>query len=522
MPRYSEERRQAVVTKLLPPHNLSPQVIAEQEGISLGTVYTWRKQARAEGRCLPDALGKGTDGWSSKDKFNAVLETASMNAQETAEYCRRRGIFPEQLGRWRHDCEQAASLSHSERQREADEAKQQRKRIKALEKELARKNEALAETAALLALRKKGEGDLGGRGRMISTPDRQRAIALIEEARAQGARLEAACRELGITARTYQRWTRGGELHEDQRPLVGRPVPANALTPAEEQEILDVCHRPEYASLPPEQIVVRLFDEEQRYLASSSSFYRVMRKHHEMVHRGRAKPPQRRAKPTTYQATAPNQVWSWDCTWLGGPIKGQHYYLVMMVDIFSRKITSWEVFLAESAYNSRTVLERAVLAERIIDQPLVLHADNGSPFKGATLLEKLHELGITPSFSRPRVSNDNPYSEALFRTCKCRPCYPTDGFATLDNAREWVAGFVQWYNHEHRHSGIRLVTPAQRHAGEDKEVLAKRHVINQAARDANPARWSGKTRNWTPIGTVSLNPERELQVTVAEPEKQVA
>ena len=357
---------------------------------------------------------------------------------------------------------------------------------------------------------------------MISTPDRQRAIALIEEARAQGARLEAACRELGITARTYQRWTRGGELHEDQRPLVGRPVPANALTPAEEQEILDVCHRPEYASLPPEQIVVRLFDEEQRYLASSSTFYRVMRKHQEMVHRGRAKPPQRRAKPTTYQATAPNQVWSWDCTWLGGPIKGQHYYLVMMVDIFSRKITSWEVFLAESAYNSRTVLERAVLAERIIDQPLVLHADNGSPFKGATLLEKLHELGITPSFSRPRVSNDNPYSEALFRTCKYRPCYPVDGFATVDNAREWVAGFVQWYNHEHRHSGIRLVTPAQRHAGEDKEVLAKRHVINQAARDANPARWSGKTRNWTPIGTVSLNPERELQVTVAEPEKQVA
>ncbi|WP_253449626.1 helix-turn-helix domain-containing protein [Halomonas sp. Y3] len=150
---------------------------------------------------------------------------------------------------------------------------------------------------------------------MISTPDRQRAIALIDEARAQGARLETACRELGITARTYQRWTRGGTLHEDQRPLVDRPVPANALTPAEEQEILDVCHRPEYASLPPEQIVVRLFDEEQRYLASPSSFYRVMRKHREMVHRGRAKPPQRRAKPTTYQATAPNQVWSWDCTW---------------------------------------------------------------------------------------------------------------------------------------------------------------------------------------------------------------
>jgi len=161
MPRYSDERRQAAVTKLLPPHNLAPQEVAAQEGISLATVYKWRKEARAEGRCLPDALGKSADGWSSRDKFSAVIESASMNAEETAEYCRRRGLYPEQLERWRHDCEQAASLSHSERQREADEAKQQRKRIKALERELARKNAALAETAALLTLRKKAEAILG-------------------------------------------------------------------------------------------------------------------------------------------------------------------------------------------------------------------------------------------------------------------------------------------------------------------------------------------------------------------------
>jgi transposase-like protein len=161
MPRYSEERRQAAVAKLLPPHHLSPKEVAEQENISLGTVYTWRKEARAEGRCLPDSLGKGADGWSSQDKFSAVVETASMNAQETAEYCRRRGPYPEQLQRWRHDCEQAASLSHTERRREADEAKQQRKRIKTLEKELARKNAALAETAALLTLRKKAKAIWG-------------------------------------------------------------------------------------------------------------------------------------------------------------------------------------------------------------------------------------------------------------------------------------------------------------------------------------------------------------------------
>ena len=172
--------------------------------------------------------------------------------------------------------------------------------------------------------------------------------------------------------------------------------------------------------------------------------------------------------------------------------------------------------------NSNEVIQRAVLREDCINQPLVLHADNGSAMKGSTLQTTLQRLNITPSDSRPGVSNDNAFAESLFRTCKYRPDYPVGGYDDLAAAQRWEAGFVQWYNHEHRHSGIRLVTPAQRHAGEDTSVLAKRHAINQAARAANPARWSGKTRNWTPIGTVSLNPERELQVTVAEPEKQVA
>jgi transposase InsO family protein len=357
---------------------------------------------------------------------------------------------------------------------------------------------------------------------MISGPDRQHAVELIDEARSKGARLEPACCTLGLTARTYQRWTRGGNLQEDQRPFADRSVPANALTAAEEQAILDVCHRPAFANLPPDQIVVRLLDEESRYMASVSTFYRVLRRHHEVVHRGRARAPKHHARPTTYHSTAPNQTWSWDCTWLGGPVKGEYYYLVMILDIFSRKIVSWEVFLAESVLNSCTVIERAVLAEKVVNQPQVLHADNGSPFKGATLQEKLHDLNITPSYSRPRVSNDNPYSEAAFRTCKYRPDYPVDGFASVEKARQWVQGFVGWYNHEHRHSGIRFVTPAERHACQDKAILSRRHTLNLAARKANPERWSGKTRNWTPIETVSLNPERELDVTPAEPEKQVA
>jgi transposase InsO family protein len=348
---------------------------------------------------------------------------------------------------------------------------------------------------------------------MISAADRRQAVELIDQARANGARLHPACAVLGLSARTLQRWTRDGGVGADQRPCAGRPTPANALTPEEEQAILEVCHRPEFASLPPQQIVARLLDEEQRYIASVSSFYRVLRRHGELAHRGRAKAPVSHPKPTTFHATAPNQVWSWDCTWLPGPVKGLFFYLVMILDVYSRKIVGWEVFEAESAANASLVIQRAVWAEQAVDQPLVLHADNGSPFKGATLLETLRALKITPSYSRPRVSNDNAFSEALFRTCKYVPDYPVNGFEGLGEARGWVDGFVRWYNGEHRHSAIRFVTPDERHRGEDQAILAQRHTLNQAAREAHPERWSGNTRNWDPIAVVSLNPERAPDIT---------
>jgi transposase InsO family protein len=256
-----------------------------------------------------------------------------------------------------------------------------------------------------------------------------------------------------------------------------------------------------------------LLDEEQRYIASVSSFYRVLRRHGELAHRGRAKAPRAHPRPTTFHASAPNQVWSWDCTWLPGPVKGLFFYLVMILDVYSRKVVGWEVFTAESAENASLVIQRAVLAEQLIDQPLVLHADNGSPFKGATLLETLQALQITPSYSRPRVSNDNAFSEALFRTCKYVPDYPVQGFESLQSSQRWVQDFVGWYNTEHRHSAIRFVTPDERHRGEDRALLAQRHRLNQAARDRHPERWSGKTRLWDPIEVVSLNPEREPNST---------
>lgn len=169
----------------------------------------------------------------------------------------------------------------------------------------------------------------------------------------------------------------------------------------------------------------------------------------------------------------------------------------------------WEVYAQESGELAAKLLQRSVIGEQCLRQPLVLHSDNGAPMKSQTLLSKMHDLGITPSRSRPRVSNDNPYSESLFRTLKYCPQWPRDGFADLDAARAWVRDFIRWYNSEHRHSRIRFVTPVERHRGEDQQVLARRHALYQQARARHPQRWSGNTRNWEPIGTVRLNPERE-------------
>jgi hypothetical protein len=184
------------------------------------------------------------------------------------------------------------------------------------------------------------------------------------------------------------------------------------------------------------------------------------------------------------------------------------FYLYLIIDIYSRKIVGWEVCERETAELAAQVLRRAVWAEGCVMSPLVLHADNGSPMKGATMKAAMERLGVVPSFSRPRVSNDNPFSEALFRTCKYVPTWPTNGFATIEAARSWVGAFARWYNTEHRHSAIRFVTPDQRHRGEDQALLASRHDVYERARAERPGRWSGKTRNWSPIGPVWLNPER--------------
>lgn len=315
-----------------------------------------------------------------------------------------------------------------------------------------------------------------------------------------------ACEELGISQRTLQRWRSQG-VREDGRHHAKRQPPANKLSESEEQQIIKVVNQPEYKSLPPSQIVPRLADQ-GIYLASESTFYRVMHKHMQQHHRGRSAIPT--SKPlTSHRATGPNQVWMWDITWLPGPAKGLFYYLYLILDLYSRKIVGWEIWEEESAEYASQLIRRAVLSEQCVvrKNPLVLHSDNGSPMKGSTLLETLYGLGITPSRSRPRVSNDNPYAESVFRTCKYRPEYPAKGFGDRDEARKWALHFVRWYNTEHRHSGLNFLTPNQRHQGLAKQIFNNRQRIYEAAKAKHPNRWSGNTRNWSLDEEVWLNPE---------------
>lgn len=299
---------------------------------------------------------------------------------------------------------------------------------------------------------------------MTSLPDRQQAVALIKEAQSSGARLVKACALLNLSLRTYQRWTTEKNVKADQRPLAPRPTPANKLTDEERKAVVSLCNQAAYRSCPPAFIVADQLDQ-GRYLASESTFYRVLRDHDQVHPRGRQKAPERKRQATTHTATEPNRLWSWDISWLPGPARGTWFYLYLMLDVYSRKIVGHEVYHSETGELACELIEKACWREHLPNRkkPLVLHSDNGSPMKASTFLEKLYDLGITPSNSRPRVSNDNAYSESLFKTLKFRPGFPVSGFSTIEDARNWVLAFVRWYNTEHRHSALNYVTPQQRH-----------------------------------------------------------
>ena len=277
----------------------------------------------------------------------------------------------------------------------------------------------------------------------------------------------------------------------------------HARPPQERAQVLAVAHRAEFRDATPKSIVPTLADRGE-YVASESTFYRVLREAGEMTHRGRARPPTPRPVPT-HTSTGPNQVWSWDITYLPTTVKGVFLYLYLVMDIWSRRIMGWAVHPTESSDHAAVLLARACEVAGVKPGTLVIHSDNGGPMRGATLLATLQKLGVMPSYSRPRVSDDNPFSEALFRTLKYVPWYSGKPFENADGASRWVEGFVRWYNREHLHSGISFVTPDARHQELDAAQLENRRAVYQAARERHPSRWSRHTRRWEREAEVSIN-----------------
>lgn len=251
-----------------------------------------------------------------------------------------------------------------------------------------------------------------------------------------------------------------------------------------------------------------------QYVASESTMYRVLKAASQRTHRQACR-PRSQAAPRPIIATAPNQVYSWDITYLPLAVRGTYGYLYLFLDVYSRRIVGWQVYDRECAAHAAALLTDIVKRERIAPETLTVHADNGGPMKGATMLATLQRLGVMPSFSRPAVSDDNPYVESFFRTLKYAPRYP-GRFADIQAAREFIAEFVEWYNTRHQHSGIQFVTPAQRHAGLDLAILARRKRVYEQAKATYPERWNNRaTRNWEPIREVHLNPVKTKVRTVA-------
>ena len=335
---------------------------------------------------------------------------------------------------------------------------------------------------------------------MISEGDKEEALALIQEACKAGARKHLAAELLGLPLRTVQRWETHG-INDHRKG--SRAVPGNKMSEKEREQIMDVLTSLEFGDFNPHQIVPKLADQ-GIYLGSEATMYRILREQKMNKHRLSSQAGTRK-RPEAYIATGPNQVWSWDITYLPTRVKGCFFYLYMIMDVYSRKAVGYQVYDCESGELAAALITDTCNQEKVQEDQLVLHSDNGGPMKAFTMLAKLESLGVKPSFSRPRISNDNPYSESLFRTMKYRPEYPEHPFEDLKSSREWTEKFSQWYNNEHLHSSICFVTPTDRHEQKDIEILEKRHQIYQEAKGCHPERWAGATRNWEHIGEVALN-----------------
>ena len=339
---------------------------------------------------------------------------------------------------------------------------------------------------------------------MIALEDKRSIIEWIHEAINTGTRAVNACEMAGISIRTFQRWRR--DSLEDKRKGAVKKVPRK-LTDEEIERVKETACLPEFRDLTPYEVVA-ILAENGEYIASERTFYRILKTMGLLHHRGNGKTPIRHAEPKELVATGPNQIWSWDITWLKTNVRGLFYYAYVVKDIWTKDIVGWEIHDREDDELSSQLFK--MLKKKYDMRGIYLRSDNGNPMKGATMLMTLYHLGVIPSYSRPRVSNDNPFIESLFKTLKYTAGYPGH-FKGIDHARTWMADFVNWYNSEHRHSSIGYVTPQQRRNGDYEKIFARRNDAVTRARELHPERWVNRQRVWGCNESVYLNPSFETK-----------
>ena len=317
-------------------------------------------------------------------------------------------------------------------------------------------------------------------------------------------RISALCFYLGLSERTVQRWKKEGL--RDRRKNSKKKV-ARKLSAEEEQEVYEALCSDECKEMNPHEAFNYLLDK-GIYIASESTFYRILSKRGALAHRTEERiSGESRHKPDELKAFAKNQVWMWDITWLKSPVTGIYYYAYVIEDLFDRSIVGWAIHEKESDIHSTELFESVCMRERA--HPLFVHSDNGNPMKGITLVAFYYRLGIIPSFSRPRVSDDKPIIESFFKTLKYTCGYPKC-FSGIGHAKKWFADFIHWYNYEHSHSGLQYVTPMQKRNGEHIIIYAKRNKTLEDARRKNPLRWNkGSIKKYVVRESEILNPDEK-------------
>ena len=325
---------------------------------------------------------------------------------------------------------------------------------------------------------------------------------MIDTVRAAGPALGIAplCAALGLPTATYYR------RQKPRSVPARRPRPPRALGPEERAAVLEVLHAPRFVDQAPAQVYAQLLDE-QRFLCSQRTMYRILEENHEVRERRDQLRHPRYPAPELL-AAAPNQVWSWDITKLLGPAKWTYFYLYVILDIFSRYVVGWMVAYEESMALAKKLIEQSCARQRILPGQLTLHADRGPSMKSKPVALLLSDLGVTKTHSRPYVSNDNPFSEAQFKTMKYRPEFP-EHFGSIQDARGFGHVFFPWYNTEHRHSGIGLLTPEDVHYGRAAQRVAARAEVLALAYAAHPERFVRGMPHPAPAPTaVWINPPK--------------